>query len=414
MIKTPGVVQIGTHKSYIAVKKPSYVDWNPIINVYSDFSTDYNEENFKLPATSDVWISNLGNDTIGIGTELNPFKTFSKAVSYCNTLPDTAINIFIKSGEYLRIDTWRTSPDKDINVIAVGGSVVLSTRYEPLSWSLHSGNTYKATRSAVGLIVDESNLDQYGVAKKLDLTASIELCVATENTYFTDGTTLYVHRKNNLNIDSGLKVISNLSGVTLKANRKYFVKGIIFEGGSAGFNTQDSDFIATDTCIFRYSMDSGYKVYGSKQSIAYNCKAYGNTEDGFNYHVGLSGLVNPVAVEINCKGFSNGLTGNNDNGSTIHDNCRILRVGCDYYGNYGPNMVDVNNSISWNLKCSSYGSLGESTSNSSYYATENTIMILDSCFGDSGYVVANGNSMIAYKNSNLIGSIIGNVVNGYE
>lgn len=398
----------------LEISVPAFVDWTPHVKVFNDFSTSFNEDDFKLPATTSVWLSLTGNDTSGDGSEEKPFRTFAKVTSHCDSLNDSTINVFVKAGIYERIGTWRSSPTKDLNVIAVGGEVVFSTKYEALTWTQHSVGVYKATRSGIGRLIDENQLNQYGVALDLMAVDSIILCETTPNSYFIEGTTLYVHRQDATAPDTRLKIISNLTGTTLKPNQKYFIKGVIFEGGLSGSIYAPMAYsVVMVNCKNTYSLDNGFRISGCNNSLAVNCEVYGNIQDGFNYHADTNGI-SPYATEINCKSYCNGLADNNDNGSTAHEDCRVLRVNCEYYDNKGPNLVDVGTVRSWNINVKSENSRGEGLSQAEFYAGTSAMMGFNSCKAKGvNAAVVTGTSVIRYKNTELDGTVIGNVKAGY-
>ena len=86
-----------------------------------------------------------------------------------------------------------------------------------------------------------------------------------------------------------------------------------------------------------------------------DCVAAKNIDDGFNYKKGAG--VTPYSVEIDCIGRDNGLTGDIDNGSTMHEGGRIVRIMGEYMRNVGRNVHDIdNNSQSWNLGCNAHDS----------------------------------------------------------
>ena len=82
-------------------------------------------------------------------------------------------------------------------------------------------------------------------------------------------------------------------------------------------------------------------VNGVAEVYLQGCEAAFGGQDGFNYHV-LNSVV-PKVVEIDCVGRSNGTANgdDNDNGSSIHENGDICRINGEYYGNLGPNVVDI-------------------------------------------------------------------------
>jgi len=63
----------------------------------------------------------------------------------------------------------------------------------------------------------------------------------------------------------------------------------------------------------------------------------------------------------------------------MHNAGTIIRVGGEHYGNFGPNVIDVTESASWNIGVSAHNSTAV-TSNADFYI--DGLMWLHSCSGD--------------------------------
>ena len=111
-------------------------------------------------------------------------------------------------------------------------------------------------------------------------------------------------------------------------------------------------------CVFAASIDNAFRVFGANIIILERCTARDSkTADGFNYHQ-HNGII-PKIIEINCLGYNNGLDSANDinNGSTIHDAEKIIRVNTFAWNNKGPNFADVTTGTeSWNMGCIGFAS----------------------------------------------------------
>lgn len=405
---------------------PTGFDWSPPIGIYrsgSSFGTNFNANDWKVAATASLYVSPTGNDTTGNGSEALPFRTIKKGLSSAALLADAAVNIFVATGTYDRNQHWNgTACDKHLNVIAVGGPVISSTRFEALSWTLHATGVYKATRSTVATVWDDAFIDGDGVAQKLVKKALLADCVSTPTTWHTDGTTLYVHTTDGREPDSNVLVMASVANAVFAYNKTWYIEGITFEGGSGNpFGCTSSTIDAAAQLIFnggtaRYSADTfnGYAISGVPLSILNDCDAYGNDADGFNYHVG-SNAIDPKVMEIACRGFKNGLTDgtNNDNGSTAHEASRIVRVSCEYFANVGPQVTDVNTSQSWNLGVNAHDSASTASdaTDSGFRTLDTAAMWLDTCAasGSTNAAVTDGTSNIKYRNGTFSGALSGNV-----
>lgn len=406
---------------------PSGFDWAPPIGIYrsgASFGTTFNADSWKVAATASLYVAPTGNDTTGNGTQALPFRTISKGLTTAAGLADAAVNIYITTGVYNRNQHWAgTACDKHLNVIAVGGPVVSSTRFEALTWTLHSPNVYRATRSTVSRVVDEKFPNVRGTAQQLTKKASIAEVEAAASSWYTDGTTLYVRTQDGRSPDSQLLVLAAVANTTFAHNKTWYMEGIIFEGGSTSVFACSSATIGSAAQLifngggFRYGQGTsgnGLAVTGVPLTILVNAPAYGNEADGRNYHVGTNGI-NPKVIEINCDAFDNGQTDgiNNDNGSTMHEAGRIVRVNGTYSFNVGPQIADINTSQAWNLGCtaSDSASTASDATDSGFRTLDTASMWLDTCAasGSTNAAVTDGTSNIRYRNGTFSGALSGNV-----
>lgn len=340
--------------------KPGGFDWVPPIGIWRvgpTLKTDFDAQTWMVPTTSVLWSSvSRGNDTTGNGTFATPYKSINKAIS----MMTGATTIYVEAGIYDRNNCWKaTSPQHDCNVIAVGGPVVSSMRWEGGSWTLTTSGTYSTARSTASLVVDKADIDSYGVARRLKKVASQALCEAEVRTWATDGTTVWVHTFDGRSPDANVLVMIDLANGYMAHDKKVFCRGIEFEGGLSGGFAQSSAALTVNTtvvfesCKFSFSKVNGLSAVGAGLCISSNCMAFGNLADGYNYHRGAN-LVDVKAIEINCTAFSNGDptdASDNDNGSTAHESCRVVRVGTLVDGTQGPQFADIDASMSWNIGC---------------------------------------------------------------
>lgn len=86
-------------------------------------------------------------------------------------------------------------------------------------------------------------------------------------------------------------------------------------------------------------------------AILVGCEAYGAFQDGFNYHVSpTSGESFFNILEVECKSRWNGKdTSTTNNGSTVHEALRIVRLNCDHSYNQNRNIHDIESSRSFNV-----------------------------------------------------------------
>jgi hypothetical protein len=347
------------------------------------WETDIQIENLVTPATVTIWVSQArGNDTTGAGTFAAPYAGVKKALTMVTA--GTPTNLIIEAGYYNRVTGPNgTTADADLNVYGIG-DVIFSNAYEPLTWTAHTTGVFKAPRSAVAGVRDKAVANQYGADTLIQQVTTLAACESTGGTWYTDGTTLYVHRADdalptNGTATSSTQVFSQLpNGWISTANpRLYTYSGITFEGGVDGTIRVSGSMASTNVravfnkCVFAYACSNlaniattapnGLSNVGLSWCIAVDCVAHSNQADGFNHHQGPTNLVHSKFVEVNCVSYANGWNNgvDNFNGFTGHAACIGLRVNCIAYGNRGPEFADIDSTVIWNIGCASLGSVAE-------------------------------------------------------
>lgn len=155
-------------------------------------------------------------------------------------------------------------------------------------------------------------------------------------------------------IGIGNVVIDNISGsnnAPINFKSSCYVRNIHFKHGNNTVKaTLSNDEVAVfDECTFSNSdgalWSNGLSILGGISYI-FNCTAYNNAYDGFNYHANEN-VIN-YAFEIGCKSYNNGNTdlssnnGQSSNATTSHDGSYIVRVNGDYYACHGGVVADLN------------------------------------------------------------------------
>lgn len=404
--------------SVLLVPPPSALAWQPPVNVYKQggsFSTNFNPDAWKPITTATIWVSPTGNDTTGNGSQATPYRSPKKAWQIAAGLADNGIAIRILPGIYDRNMTpGNTACDKDLLVTAEGSGVVFSQRFEPQTWTLDTAGVYRATRGAVITVEDETWLDARGAIRRLDRKNTLAECQGQAGSWYTDGTTLYVHAIDNRLPDASILVMASVGNTIFAGNHRWYFDGVTFEGGNASaFAVTSAPSIGASAstifvrCTFRCgggTDGNGLGLNSVALSICYLCTAYSNGKDGFNYHFNSR---TGRCIEINCVSYSNGTSGDtSDNATTIHEDGKILRVNGNYHHTIGPVLADINTAMSWNLGCTCGPSLlGDSSAvDADVYALNNAIIWLDSCVVGGSYWSANANSASAtvyYRNTTL-------------
>jgi hypothetical protein len=258
----------------------------------------------------------------------------------------------------------------------------------PLTWTA-DGTAWKTSRSNSYNVFDISNRDLYSFGIPLNWVSTAALCQSTANSWFTDGTNVWVHTFDNRQPDANLLVAIEVANVWFNiSNGELYIKGFDFYSGHPGGSTgaykggvfiqgNTSSIAVFNDCCFVGGMGRNITNYGVEcvanglaiqdvgKSYSFNCKAGYTYRDGFNYHYNDSGVPDKrvyLAFEYNCMGYNvgryaYGAAGGINNITTCHNGACALRVGC--YGHYaqGPLCADVDDCYSVLYDCSYRDSL---------------------------------------------------------
>jgi hypothetical protein len=224
--------------------------------------------------------------------------------------------------------------------------------FDNLTWTKTGGatNTWQATRSNAVHVFNPSMKDQHGIYQRYTWVASSAAVDATEGSWFTDGTTVWVHPHGQemADIFNARVYLGGTRSLEWQGNQNLFVRGFDFEGGPLGAIRVfggSTNIIVADDCTFRYagpqnlntggtSVIDGAQILGCGLFAAFNSRADRNTKDGFNLH--NEGSVIPSGLFVNCVGTLNGANpSTSNNGFTCHDGVKAMSFGCDWRGNYG-------------------------------------------------------------------------------
>lgn len=181
------------------------------------------------------------------------------------------------------------------------------------------------------------------------------ICLEGEYT-FTNG--IVNANVSNVNlIGIGNCIFNYGSAESIKVIGNCYIENITFKGG---WQNIKSEFTDNDTLIVYKCKFIDCKAFNSCSFTGGNyyledCYCKGSYYDGFNYH--NFGASKPNMVEINCRTEITGnelvystATGNSCNGSTIHNNGRIIRLNCNYKISHGGVVADKTG-MSYNIGC---------------------------------------------------------------
>lgn len=226
-----------------------------------------------------------------------------------------------------------------------------------------------------------------------------EAAVSEPGTWFHTGTKLVVqaHDSRNLVGDQHMQPTANTNNGRFPAaanDRTVYVQGIDFVGGRPFYATVAESAnitgcrLAFNDCTFQGSgLANGLGVEFDLKVYLYRCGAFGNWNDGVNFHcptapAALGAATSPDVVEIECLAYGNGTTGSSaasDNASTAHEFTNIIRINCVYPDSADRVMVDIDSVHSWNLGCYIGQASTVAAGKENVAALNSCAMWLDSC-----------------------------------
>lgn len=322
----------------------------------------------KIAPTNTYYVSTTGSD---LNTGLSEAQAFRNVWKAMNTAGVTPATIYVRAGRYdYENAVSGVSVGFPCNLIGYGGRVVLTTQPNTVSWSSAGSGAYSTTYASTPYgVVDESNLDGYGVGTWLTAQASVAAVQASGGWFWSAGT-LTIKTFDGRAPDSS--IIAPLSSGTRWMIRvalgvNVYVEGIEFLGG---YRAEISN-VGSLTCVrttFGYGEYVGCDIAAATDVVHWRTRAIGTYGtggaggDGLGYQAAGSGN----ALEVDCFCASNGWDGVGiSNGSSAHGN-KVIRCGGYYVNNQGPNVADVLGSKSVTLGAvigASRGSAGTSRSN---------------------------------------------------
>lgn len=344
----------GTLKNYsipseLNINAPFYIQTNK----NGEVKTNYDITTNKNIVEKRYYVDVKNGDNTNNGSEIAPFKSINRALRYGD-----ADEIVVNEGVYGWTDGFSGfSQIKPFNLIGKG-KVLIGAHRDSLTWAQNSSysNVYQTTSTAVNEIVDYKNYDNIlFLSKKTD----VQSVSNTPGSYYIDtSNNVFVRTHNDRKPDD--KILLNLltDAVKITDNPKLYFENISFTNTvRVSATTTNKQFYAKDCNFVIGTGGNALSVEGYDFNMLQNCVASYATMDGFNYHIKNNIL--PKVIEIDCKGFNNGRNGaDQNNGSTMHDGGKILRVNGEYYSNSGPNVIDVNEgTVSVNLGVYSHNSV---------------------------------------------------------
>lgn len=341
---------------------PAEFPWRPDFSVTKTddiYTANYDPSDDK-PTGTPVWVSALGDDLSGDGSEALPYRSIAMARANGNV-------VHIKSGFYAdhHADFGMDILADTAMIAADGpGSVIWASSPDDVVWTLETGNVYRANiAQSVNDVVDLSYVrggeylkDGVGEVPELYLEqSSIGDVGLNAGSFFYDGGVLYLHTHDGRAPDGDVKPLwSNAIWSSSGFINTLYLEGIEFWGGQqplriTGSTSVPSSKVVAVDCGFRYASALGNAKCDAVRDVRFvRCATSDSYEDGFTY-TNLSSAFEQYILEQDCESKRCGRLeegDNNNNCSTSHKDCNVIRINGLYDTSQGPVVADVQGSQS--------------------------------------------------------------------
>ncbi len=291
------------------------------------------------------YVKTDGNDADTGLDEAHALQKISTAIAKAD-----AKVVMVKAGWYTYGYGWDGSqPARDLSIIGYGGDAVLSAHIAGLVWSAVDSH-YEASYATktVTACVDKKTPDANGDYTRLVTKASVAQVDAAANSWYYDAAAdlLYVRTADNREPDADILPFVQTYNIYLHLGYKLYLENITAYGGdspiTAALATAGANLYAKN-CTAKYSYSlNGFNVTGCDTVILQGCIAARNLLDGYKC-AEFTGRYSNLAL-INCIGRHNGTVGAVIcNGYSRHDRGETVIINSEFYGNYGPNIHDIDN-----------------------------------------------------------------------
>ncbi len=339
--------------------------------------------------------------------------------------------IYIADGVYNPI-----SFNKSLNLIGSKNTIFASATPGAFE-STQSPVVYKSINDFAltsDMIILDITLIDDGIIIPLQRVANTSQVIATKGSYVVSGNKLYVHCYSDDVIPTANNIIAitdnNNAGIIrstgVSTNAILYLENIKIFGGSSclyGYATPsypDQKIIAYN-CHFGFSFVHDAVMLRGCNGYFQNCICEHAAADGFNYHYNnADDDILSNGLEVDCISHDNGLddlsANPSNNGSTIHDGGKIVRINGVYFNNNGGNVADTSpNTESYNYGCIAFDSAApfdNTDQTSADFWCRYANMYLFGCrgIGDSQYNLRTDTYGHIYANKSEYDSHIGNIV----
>jgi len=334
---------------------------------YTPFSGSQGTSYYQCRNGKLIWYGPTGNDTTGNGTLGNPYKTPSKAVQVANA-NGTPATIYTLAGEYDRSTYGAlnvTLPTVPICFLASGGVVQTGAYDKSYTWTADATYSwlYSTGRSAVYAVYNIAKRDRFGNYVQLTKCASLAACSRIPGSWYTDGTTVWVHFDDESAVTNStvrLYVTTPMCTFSFGAapkdlffdretsNDAWLLEGGNFFAQASAYDTVDH-IVAVRGMTCKYGPNGGATSFNNFATDNWRglqwfeeCYSANASADSFGFHNTLNSQQS-LGVLLNCKARNAGVFGTGSNNhSTCHENFKGISIACDWEYAQGGTLRNIN------------------------------------------------------------------------
>lgn len=348
----------------VLVPIPTGFSWTTSgVNFYRNdsgvYSSDFDPSTKRITTSANIYLSPTGSDAAD-GTIGAPKASLAAAMTAANA-GGVATTIHAAAGEYGQAGTGTpVTATVPLEIICADASPAIFGQTTIETGWTNTGGSYPnlwqktVTGTAPIWAFDYGYLDEDGNPSSFRRTTQATANSTAEGGCYISGQTIYVRLPNGRQPDADVRVIRSADGLNF-GNMPFYIENIRFFGAlNEAIKTIPSG--AQNRCMvncrFGYAYDGDVSsLDGQGIIIVDRCHFVWSRElDGANYH-NFTAL---GAVELNCIGAYNGMfgTGQTNNGSTAHDDRRIIRMNGYAHHNKNRQFHDIGDGTEvWMMGC---------------------------------------------------------------
>ena len=306
-------------------------------------------------------------------TDLSTRKNVSGAVHEVD--PSTIVSVLssANAGDTLLLADGSYPPisvGKSINIVAKNKGEVVFAPIALTDFSTSGiSNVYSFAKTTTPTSAYDISRIADGIIRELTVVGDTSDLSTPGTCYF--GSRIYVHMfddsvpsyKTLLLDNTALSAVINCQ---LPSGALVYIDGCKICGGKCNVIAADTDSASASIVMIDCDMNRA-NTFDSIDLTGCNgffqrCTAAYAQRDGFNYHKSShDSSLKSCGVEIDCVGHDNGSRASasqgSNNGSTMHDGGKIVRINGAYYNNYGGNVADISTqTLSYNYGCLAFDS----------------------------------------------------------